>query len=48
MAYVKSPFFKASLDACEYFKLISDVYRAYEDSEKDKKYAGPNFIKEFD
>jgi len=33
MAYIESPLFKASLDACEYFKLISDVYRANEDSE---------------
>ena len=48
MAYVKSPFFKASLDACEYFKLISDVYRANEQTKKEKEYAGPNFIKEFD
>ena len=30
MAYVKSPLFEASLEVCEYFKLISDVYRKNE------------------
>jgi hypothetical protein len=47
MAYVKSPLFKASLQVCEYFKLISDVYRDNETNGRPNELAGPNFIKEF-
>ncbi len=47
MAYVKSPFFKASLQVCNYFKLISDVYRSNETNDRPNELAGPNFIKEF-
>ena len=47
MAYVRSPLFKASLQVCNYFKLISDIYRVNETNGRSKEYAGPNFIKEF-
>ena len=47
MAYIESILFKASLEGCNYFKLITDVYRTNENTEQEKKYAGPNFIKRF-
>ncbi len=47
MAYFKSPLFEATLQVCNYFKLITDVYRANEKNEKDKECAGPNLIKKF-
>jgi hypothetical protein len=47
MAYFKSPLFKASLQVCEYFKLISDVYRVNETNGRDNECAGPNLFKEF-
>jgi hypothetical protein len=47
MAYVRSSLFKASLQVCTYFKLISDIYRVNETNGRPNEYAGPNFIKEF-
>ena len=47
MAYDRSPLFKASLQVCTYFKLISDIYRVNETNDRPNEYAGPNFIKEF-
>jgi hypothetical protein len=47
MAYIKSPLFKASLQVCKYFKLVSNVYRDNESNGRSKELAGPKFIKEF-
>ena len=47
MAYIKSPMFKASLQVCSYFKLITDVYRVNETNGRSNALAGPSFIKEF-
>ena len=47
MAYIKSPIFKASLQVCSNFKLITNVYRANETNGRSNELAGPNFIKEF-
>jgi len=47
MSYIKSPMFKASLQVCNKFKLITDVTRWNETNGRNPEMAGPNFIKEF-
>ena len=47
MAYIKSPLFKASLQVCKYFKLVSNVYRDNESNGRSNELAGPKFIREF-
>jgi hypothetical protein len=47
MAYVRSPLFKASIQVCTSFKLISDIARFNETNGRDPHMAGPNFVKKF-
>ncbi len=44
MAYIESPLFKACMQVCNQFKLISDVIRENEKTEDDKKFAGVYFM----
>lgn len=44
-AYIKSEFFKKSLEVCNSFKLVSDVTRFNEEGNNEAKWnAGPRFI----
>ena len=45
MAYIRSPLFKASIQVCRSFKLISDIARFNETNGRDPHMAGPNFVK---
>ena len=47
-AYIKSEFFKKSLEVCNSFKLVSDVTRFNEEGDNEAKWnAGPRFIQLF-
>ena len=39
--------FKAALQFCDSFKIVSDIYRANESNGRVKELAGPNFLKTF-
>ena len=45
-AFVKSNFFKFSLQKCKTFKIISDIARFNEKNKEDCDDAGPKFFKE--
>ena len=45
-AFVKSNFFKFSLQNCDTFKIISDIKRLNEKNKEDCGDAGPKFLKE--
>jgi hypothetical protein len=45
-AFVKSNFFKLSLQNCYTFKIISDIVRLNEKNKEDCGDAGPKFLKE--
>ena len=47
MAYIESPLFKACMQVCNYFILISDVKRDNEKTEDEKNFAGVYFMKNF-